>query len=202
MVKGKYCCLNSAEYPIEESWAIELVKYFDEKIPLIENLLKYSKFPQYVRMFTRMSNCSPGKYDTDKMQFTPNPQNKYSVRRGNKGFLTHEAAHFVQSYGDIYYRETWAAEAIADYARIALGWDNIDKKEYPCGKQHFYKECCRCGADFLIWVNQNYLDKQFIIKLNKSLQDNVAVNLFLKESLSTTIEDLYLLYSARSKKFS
>ena len=195
-IQGKHCCLDSSEYQIDDSWRQELVTYFDNKLPLVIDLLKNNRCPECIYIFTRKDNCKPGKYDVDKMQFTPNPKNEYCVSRGNKGFLIHEAAHFVQNYGQIYFHERnhWAAEGIADYARIKLGWDNTDRPEYPCQQKHAYNGCSRCAADFLTWINQRFFNNDFIVKLNKALQDNQSIDSFIKDSLNTTIEDLYLEY--------
>lgn len=195
-IQGKYCCLDLTEYKIDESWAQELVAYFDNKLPLIIDLIKNSRCPNCVYIFIKKDYCAPGKIDDDKMQFTPNPQHKSYIKRGNKGFLIHEGTHFVQSYGQIYFdhRNNWVAEGIADYARIKLGWDNADLNEYPCSTKHPYTKCSRCAADFLMWINQKFFNEDFIIRLNKSLQNNQGVDPFLRDTLNTTVEDLYSTY--------
>lgn len=198
IIQGKYCCLNFEEYLINESWANELVCYFDNKLPLIVDLLKYSKCPARVYIFSRKDNCAPGKYDNDKMQFTANAQNEHCISRGNKGFLVHEAAHFVQNYGKLYFdpKNMWAAEGIADYARIKLGWDNTDKLEYPCQERHLYSQCSKCAADFLHWLNNKYGNNDLVVNLNKSLQDDVWVDDFFSNTLNTTVAGLYLQYQS------
>lgn len=185
-VKGKLCVLDYSSYPISEEWAKELVNYFDDICPKVIKLLKFSKCPSKVYIFTDNNDSWPAKTYENKMRFTPNSEyGKKCVTRGNKGFLIHEAAHFVQNYtNDIYNKNYWVVEAIADYARVKLGWDNNDNpNEYPCSKKCHPIECPKCGADFLIWVEKQYPKSDFVANLNKSLQNNQGFDVFVKNSL-------------------
>lgn len=83
---------------------------------------------------------------------------------------------------------------MADYVRVKLGWNNFDKPdEYPCRK-HTDLGCSKCDADFLFWIEEKCLDGNFIIDLNKALQEGQYTDNFLKNRFGKNILELHSEY--------
>lgn len=200
IICSKFCIFNHSEYPIDLGRAKDLVEYFDEKYLQVINLLQIKDFPKKVYIFTRKEDRPPSKYDNDKIQFTPHMENKNCITAGNRGFLIHEAAHIAQDYDpDVYRKNWWIAEAIADYVRTKLGWDNSDNPlEYPC-KKHSNLGCSKCDADFLFWIEKKYVDNNFIVDLNRALQGKQDVENFFKNRFEKDLYGLHQEYQGLKK---
>lgn len=167
VLKGKYCDFDYSNYPGESDRAKALLEYFDDKFPLVFRTFKLD-FPDFrIKIFFSEGNsaccCTQEKWI------------RYGIKNQKKDFgcLIHEAVHFGQSYDkETYSRNRFIAEGMADYFRLKLsndGWDNPDD-QFDCEHPKVDPKCERCGAKFLIWLEQKSKDKSLIIKINNILK--------------------------------
>jgi len=186
IIDGKLCQLNCLELPIDKHQAKDLVEYFDAIYPKVKILLEVTNCPSRVYIFTTSEDCFAAKYDNDKIKFNPD-----KVGARNLGFLTHEVTHIVQNYTlSVYQQNCWLTEAMADYVRIKLGWDNNTVQcEYPCKNVHLAWNCSKCGADFLQWLEQQ--KGHFVVELNRALQNGQNGEQFITNKFSKDTQALY-----------
>lgn len=195
LIEGKFCCLDISDCLIDSKRAEELVEYFDDIYPKVADLLNTSNFPNKIYIFTKKDDCPAQKFDCDKIKFTPNPRNQSYISDGNIGFLIHEAVHIIQNYTTPVYKQNWwVSEAMADYIRARLGWDNFDQpNEYPC-EQHNDLECSKCAAAFLFWLEKTYSCPSLVSDINKALQDGENIDNYFYKTLAKNTDILYKEY--------
>ena len=186
LITGKNCSFNFSNYPDKKDRANILLRYIDNKIPLIFHELELDLPKNKIEIY--FYDESKACYDNEKKII------KYGISLSQKdlGCLIHEVVHYAQNYeffdGEDQIENAVIAEGMADYFRHKLsdnGWDNPDEPNpYPHNKFHSV-ECRPCMAEFIRCLEKKSGDDRFIVKLhlflkNKNCDDQDRVNPFMQ----------------------
>ena len=173
VIEGKYCRLDYSDFPSGEPRAKELVDYFDMKYPRILKLVGLA-FREHVSIFMKKDpNLDAASWD-DNIKFNPD-----RVHVADKGFLIHEGTHVAQNFRQC---SEWLREAMAEYVRLKLGWDNPKccyhfRPSMICRSSGLHEQHYWVWADFFKWLTERYANKgdllvDFTAALKKDPPDN------------------------------
>jgi hypothetical protein len=175
VIRGKHGVLDYSVCPQESDRAEALLHYFDDKFPKVFESLRL-ELPPAIDIFLineAGAACS-----------NENRYVKYGIKnqREDLGCLIHEIVHLAQNYDyDTYNNNRFIAEGMADYLRVRLsndGWDNPEDS-FPCLHHPLQRNCSKCGARFLIWLEAKLEVKDFIVRVNNCLKKNLSFSEFL-----------------------